>query len=486
MKINTLSGPCGSGKTQHQVEKIVSQPGFYLWAAPTVKVLNETEARIRKAAGDAPVIIEKVISARSTGGSSINVRNDLESLSRRFPEGHIIVLATHAGFFNAETRSLGEWNAIIDEVPDVLTTENLENRALGSWLAENFELVRVNPSSDWCRVELKSDLKRTQIAHDDLLKTLLQFYDRVTNPRCEVLTTLSDFLLLKKVGQRWSYHCIWDFELLQPFESVTVIGNDLRNSVFGQFAMKNEIELVEQPLKVARQFKQRKATVHFFTRSHRASSYLFKSRPEGRDNLAKVGEHLRSVMPASQSIWTANEGVTGFIGDVPGTYLTPKQHGSNEYADRTHAAIIFTAKPSPVEIQFCALHGIDADVLIQQRERETIVQFACRTAIRDPQSTADLHFYVYDAQQADSLCAYLRSLDYVTVEAKLISTGFEHQTFVYRKQDDADAVKLAKREAERARKQAQRDRARAGLPPAKRGRPRTATQPSLVETDTPV
>ena len=155
-------------------------------------------------------------------------------------------------------------------------------------------------------------------------------------------------------------------------------------------------------------------------------------------------------------IWSTNQRYLGYLFGIGGQYLTPKQAGSNEHQHHPMATMIYTSKPSKEDRNVLEAIGIDPMVWTETHELETILQFACRTSVRDPNSTESLTFTVYDATQARFLADYFSALDHCEVEISHIDLGF---TKPERKKPGRKRITRTpeeRRRYERERKRAQR------------------------------
>jgi hypothetical protein len=115
-------------------------------------------------------------------------------------------------------------------------------------------------------------------------------------------------------------------------------------------------------------------------------------------------------------------------------------------------------------------------VATRTREYETIYQFVCRCAVRDPNSAEDLVVNVYDRQQAEYLHELFLDSGYVDATLELVDLGFGGTPPTPSKKRGPKAKAKTKseiaadqqrfREQARARKQKQRARKRGvDLPP---------------------
>lgn len=139
----------------------------------------------------------------------------------------------------------------------------------------------------------------------------------------------------------------------------------------------------------------------------------------------------------------------------------------------TDATMIYTAKPDAVERSIFADLGIDPEVIREERELECIIQFAARLSVRDPASAEPLEINVYDIEQAEWLARYFSTSNYLTIEVLPIDLGFMDYKRPRSRPgpapkaytpEEAEARKIAHRDAKRIQKRQQRARKAAGLP----------------------
>lgn len=483
--IRTRTGPCGSGKTHTTLEEVLANKGHYIWAVEKVDLIFEIDAKLRAmaAAKNIRIEIEPIASQRSERGTTRNCRNAIEALPRIFENDnhdHVIAIVTHKSFLNIDSSGLGNWHLIIDEIPSVVANETLQSRAAASWFDTHFSLTPARDSG-WSTVGLKSDLTRTEIATDTTLATLLTFYDRVVSESTEVIADVTDWAEVTKKDVEWNWYSTWDVAQLANFASTTLLGNDFANSIFARLVMARNPDIIwneiATPLRMS--FAKRRMVINYFAYGHIASAGHFAS-DVGKSHLKSVAAWLRANVSADDHIWSCNGTISHTLGFIPGINLTPRQAGSNLWAGKTAATMIYSAKPSKVERTIFNAIGIDPETICAERERETMVQFFARTSVRDPASTTDINLNCYDIEQARHLERYFKSLGYVEVELNLIDLGFaDHQrvrAIVAPKPEKSPEEIAARaeiaREKSRLRMAALRAERRALNPPKRIGRPR--------------
>jgi hypothetical protein len=415
----------------------------------------------------------RVVLSRGAGGSSVNVKNDVEALPRIFNSGHVIIILTHKAILSADTSGFGEWRLVIDETPSIIREQALTTPVSAEWLENHFDLLPAGPG--WSVPKLKTKLARRLIEQDDFLRPALAFYDACTSSTMRVVCDVTDWSHTATDRSSWTWHSIWGAELLGPFETVTILGNNFETSVLHDRLLAAGVQLIPVPVDGRTPHKPRKMKIRYFARMHYASATLF-NREQGQRYLAEIGRYFVE-QNHRDAIWTANGRYRDVIGYIPGSYLSPRQAGSNRFQDRHVAIAIYTAKPGPATVKLCEQNGIPADVITTEREREPIVQFIMRTSVRDPQSTADVTAYVYDRETAEYVAARLGSMSYLEIEMECIDLGFADDAVrrlparIALTPAEQEAAAAALREKRRLAKSAQRAAARAINPPRSRGRP---------------
>jgi hypothetical protein len=314
---------------------------------------------------------------------------------------------------------------VIDEVPCIVASETITSSASWPWFKANFSLTPAKLSG-FSTISLKSGLKRSAIARDTHLAPLLNFYDRVVSETNEVFAQVTDWAALGLKDVAWNYFSTWDVAQLADYRSVTLLGNDFKNSVFAKtVAAKNPNVFWHEIATPLRQpFARRSMEIRFFAYRHSASTSLFTT-DDGQRHLRLVGDHLRATCRPAEHIW-ATSGSASAVGSIFGTKLSPHQSGSNFWQSKTEASFIYTAKPKPFERTMADVMGFDGDAFWHERELEPMVQFMARTSVRDPNSTESIFLTVYDHVQAQHLKRYFDALGYVDCELKMVDLGFAH------------------------------------------------------------
>jgi hypothetical protein len=114
--------------------------------------------------------------------------------------------------------------------------------------------------------------------------------------------------------------------------------------------------------------------------------------------------------------WSGNEVVSDyFYGWLSGQEVSPKAEGTNSLIHHRSCAFIYSSKALPSDEPLIGL-GLTREEIERAREIEDILQFVCRGDLRDPDSTADYHIYLYDLHQAETVADYIEQQGLGTVE----------------------------------------------------------------------
>lgn len=481
-KIYVRTGPCGSGKTYATIQEMVATPGYYIMALEKHDLIFEMKADIERISKEQRRNINIIPIASNfqrdgnadNRGTSRNCRADIEALPSRVASDacdHVIALVTHVSLLSVDPERFSKWHLVIDEIPSVLTIEQMNTEASLSFFEDNFSLTP-SKQSGWSTVALKSNLTRSQLGRDYLMSSMLLFYDRVEKDGVEnntagVACNVTDWKATIENNVSWTWWSIWNVSQLRSFASVTMLGNNFQNSVFAKLVRINNpnVEFIEKPTALRCEFAPRLMQINYFTSSHRASAGFFKTEM-GLEHLGRIGDYVRENVDLDH-IWTANSKIASSLGAMPGKRLKPRQAGSNLYAGISNATMIYTAKASPAQISVFEALGVDPETFSQENELETIVQFCARLSVRDPASSAPIVINLYDEIQALHVAAYFRSTGYVEVETKAIDLGFMNYRRLIGKPGpkvkeltpaEAETLAIAKREIGRLRTQACRAR----------------------------
>jgi len=473
--------PCGAGKSYDECLDIIKNPGLYLYAVERRAAVEERAQEIRDIAAAAGTSVHVVTICSMgqnayddpdrIGGTSVRVR--VEGLGNTYTGGHVVAIITHEALKTSDLSGFRGWKLVIDERPSIWDRQSLSSKLSKDLLTHHFKLEQ-RADKKARRIISTSNATAKDFDEDSCGNPLAVMAQRIIGDRCEVATSLQSFDQLD-VERKWEWWSIWAPTSLKVFDQVTMLAHGLTQSVAYQIIRSKwpEFEWVRLDRATELRHMRRTVVVHYYARAHQASRTLWDS-PRGRRYLTAIGNDIASRVTADRHIWTCNRNERSLFERpdhetslLPGKCLSPRQQGSNLWSCRNEATILFTAKPSACDLSIAKVIGISPEAIVETRELDIMVQFACRTSVRVAESTETVHLYVYDEVQARHLEAYFQSTGYCDVVLDLIDISgmgiaeYERDSRPGRKRkvltpEEAKAAQKAKREKETDRKRRQR------------------------------
>lgn len=445
MKIYYDDSHMGSGKTERAIREIVKSQCKVLFITERIKSFSELENRINLGAGKygtAP-IIDKVNCAQTDRLGSVS--RQIEALPERHQfNDHVIVLATHAAMLRSDFSGFWGWHIIVDEVPPFLDFEEKRTHLDAAFFQAHYQLEAA--AEGWSFVKATRTgpaLSVADVLADQSHDHLAVFHRRVleatpeSSNRC-VLVNLPSWDKMSDRLLKWCWASAFSLRELEPFDSVTLLGNRFRadvGSLISQRLSQDDIEWEAlPPPPQGRHFQFRPVHINYFSESRTASRYLFESK-EGQAMLSEIGKRLAKELRGTDHIWTANGRERGSakaptpkallegVGMNIGKYLTPRQAGTNNHSHVSHAAAIYSAKASPNLIALLDVLDIDRRAWERSIEHEAILQFVTRTSVRDPDNCSPVHLWVFDRDQAIYLKRYFDGLGFASATMSLVPDG---------------------------------------------------------------
>lgn len=415
-------GACGTGKTYQALSKIAMAGGRHLFVVESKKVMLERQSNLTAISIETGRYMPSlcVMSDDDRTTKRLGVRRRIHDLATDYANrSDMCVFITHEGMRMCDFGEFSGWSIWIDEVPDIMDSESLSIGVSRVMLDSLYSLAPIlkddgNPTG-WSEVLCRdAGIDLAMIASDDIACGLRALHRRIieakdTGRRSVIVNgnDWSDFAGLNKCN----WFSLWSPMHLATFASVNFLANAFTHSLTYQIiaAMWPAIEWREVKTNSVREFKSRDVRIHYYADGHVASRKLFSS-DKGRENLARVCGHINTQIAGRDHIWMCNKADVDTV-KFDGQRLSPRQAGSNEYSHVTAATCIYTVKPDADQRRVYELLGVDADYYTETNERETILQFMCRTSVRDPDSDAAIDLFVYDKTQADYLRRYFERDD---------------------------------------------------------------------------
>ncbi|NGM24393.1 hypothetical protein G3576_30730, partial [Roseomonas stagni] len=400
-----ITGAPGTRKTTIELERMVREPGCYLFANPTVDLITERVADLQRMADEAgtkPVIIAIHRKTRDTVVRQVtrtiaDLPRDMENVS------HVIALVTHEGIISADLSRFSGWHVIVDEVPASIATGSMRIPATSAYMLAAYDLA--DQGDGWGKVVVHSEAPGfAKLQADDFLAVLATFHRRAQS-NAGVYVNLTDWRDAQVTGREVNWVSVWTLHELEqaPFESVTLIGSGIMHSL--TYLVSNVIaplNITQTQMSMVRAGSPR-VVIEYFARAHRGST-LWWSTDLGEQNLVAIRRYLET---RQVGYWSANNDVAPFLSGLPNR-MKPKIAGSNRLLDRTSCAIIYSSKALPTDRLLTDAFGITRDQIERARECEDIWQFIWRGALRTPDFTGEYRIWLHDRAQAEALAEQLR------------------------------------------------------------------------------
>lgn len=136
MKIEVLTGPQGGGKSRHMRRQAISQPGRYLFALPTIELIDE---QVEAFGAEAPQLSVVPVHSRAKKGSTAKA---LSEAQRKFDDvEHAVILTTHETLMAHPLIGFDGWHGRIDEAPNAVQAGQIQiSPTARAWLEQTFAL----------------------------------------------------------------------------------------------------------------------------------------------------------------------------------------------------------------------------------------------------------------------------------------------------------------------------------------------------------
>lgn len=427
--IYTEGGRCGSGKTTRALQRIARTPGKTIFVVDRIDVMAERVATIEAEAekcGTNPTVV--VIHADnpdkpSPYGMKFAVQRIEAEAGKLAAHRHAILIITHEAMMMVDWQQFGpEWEMIIDEAPSMFQFTPVRTPANVPFFLANYDLDPIGESG-WAEVKAKHDgVTMRAVAADQNMRDWTVFHRRVLG-RQGVYVNITDWWEMAPTEKVWSWFSMWCPGEVAHLRRVTILAHAFEQTMTARLLRRffPDVEFEDVTPPDGRTWKRRKVHIRYFTHGHDGSTNYWKSEA-GKTALAQVGAWLRANSPADQIVM-CNHGLEATLGPIPGDCLTPRQHGTNEWADRTCCTMIYSNKAQPEEYKLLSRLGITKAEVRRAREFEDLLQFAYRLALRQPDDERAIDIRVYDKRQADFLATFFAGTGYLDVTVSCITTA---------------------------------------------------------------
>lgn len=404
--IDVKEAECGEGKTHDELVRMAREKGRYVYAVPKIADMQSRREEFCKIAGPVGAYAFTIKEAHSHNGD-LRVSQQLQNIRtelNRLPAGKpMIVFVTQQGAMQMDWSKWGDFEIILDEVPEVFQTYQIKAKTHAALLREYVQVE--TEDGDCCRLGLTSKGRELAASTD------IDDYDSVHYGLTLMMAKDNAFVWVKRDGWenpaengRMEFFAITSPLNLTAFKSVRVLGDELRKSVTAKiWAEKWGVEFCDLEFgKRERRVPTAKRVSILYFAEHRDSS-ITRFR-EGDIPLAAISEFIGHDAGGEPVLWTANERLKSAC-ILPGDdFASPKSHGRNDLQHYGRVAWLAAMKASKFEIgSLKSVCGMTSQELTDWREYNALYQFVMRSILRDFDSAAPVTIYVFSRKQADYL-----------------------------------------------------------------------------------
>lgn len=393
--VHVLAGIPGSGKSAKMILEAASAPGRYLFAVPTINLLEEQAERFAELAAHTQCV--RIHSKDRKRGSVARQINDL--MSDHSDADHVAAFITHEAMMEADLSGFHGWHARIDEPPNAITCGKVN---LGQSVAVFQQHFALEPfGAGWSKLRpLGNAASWKSFAEDSMWSSLTDFRKLAMRPQ-GMFIKLTEWSQVNQGSLPW--FSLWTPLELRTFESITIAGAGFLSSTAYKVMISTFAELDFRPSVLGKdRVTQPRVRLFYFTQGHRGSTTFWGS-SEGRKCLVAAEQWLSANVP-DLCFWSGNEAVRHSMEHrLPGKMVSPKVAGLNRYRDATSCAFFYSSKALPQdEVLKSVFELTDADIFAA-REVEDVFQFVMRGAIRNPDFGGAYDVYLYSVDQAEHL-----------------------------------------------------------------------------------
>ncbi len=409
MRVGLLTGGPGSGKTTLQRSRVIAAPGLYIFALPSIPLIEEQRAAFQE---DAPSLRVFAVHHEESHRGTERQLSDVRDRIAEEDVDHAVLLVTHKSLTDRDLGAFSDWQLCIDEAPDAVKCGHIGLSADTCVLfAKAFEL---RPFGDAGWAELVPAGQRPSwvaLSRDTLLRAGTDLFDAVK-------ATGNVFVDLQTWDGAEGFHwlALWTPLSVSHFRSVLIIGASYRTSMGGLICadLMGDVFLFDEEHLPMVRTGQPTIRIHWF--SDRPAGKREWATKEGRAALRDIAAFLRLAEPAL-GFWSANGNAqTVLDAYMPGTLARPKSAGLNRYRSLRSCALFYGAGATPGDTILLRDFGFSNETIRRAREDEDVFQFVMRGAVRNGDDTGLYDVYLYSRRQAETLRDRLEGAGFGDIE----------------------------------------------------------------------
>lgn len=410
MEVEVLTGPQGGGKSTVMRNEAIANPGLYLFALPTIELIDEQSDAFCEAMPSLQIVRVHMDSRRGAVTRRLTeAREDFETNGVT----HGVIFTTHETLMNHDLAGFEKWHARIDEAPTAVQAGRFNIGVLPRpWLEETYEVVGAD-DDEWSSLKPKTETPAWgAVELDSGARAFGEFIKQAARPdRVFVRTTSWD------ATNDIDWFSMWTPLALSHFVSVQIAGSSYTDSVGyrAAYALFDDMLTFSERRIAPPRTSQPAITINYFTQGHEGST-TFWSESEGRLCIKKVCDHLGEHLPDS-AYWSGNIVVQHLMEHrLGGTLIRPMAMGINKHREARACAFIFSGKATPADGPLKTVFRLTDDDIRHAREDDAVAQFVMRGAIRDRDYDGPYGIYLYSKSQAERLQEHLQKIGFATVE----------------------------------------------------------------------
>jgi hypothetical protein len=404
--IGAKEAECGEGKTHDELGRMAREKGRYVYAVAKITDMQQRREEFAKIAGQTGAYAFTIKEAHSASGD-LRVSLQLQKIRAeldRLPAGKpIIVFVTQQGVMQMDWSRWGDFEVILDEVPEVFATYQIKAKTHANLLRE---YVHVETEDGDCY-----RLGLTGKGRDLAASTDIDDYDSVHYGLTLMMARNNAFVWVKRDGWdnpaengRMEFFAITSPLNLAPFKAVRMLGDELRKSVTAKiWSEKWGVKFSDLgfPKRTRLVATHKRVSILYFAEHRDSSITRFR---EGDIPLAAISEFIQRDAGSEPVLWTANEKLKSSCNLPDVDFASPKSHGRNDLQHFGRVAWLAAMKASKFEIgSLRSVCGMTSQELTDWREYNALYQFVMRSILRDFDSAAPVTIYVFSRMQADYL-----------------------------------------------------------------------------------
>jgi hypothetical protein len=406
--VDVLAGPPGCGKSEKMISEAAAEPARYLFALPTIDLIDEQVRRFRHAAPQA-----RAVPIHSASGARGSVSRRIKELLTQFsPDDHVAAFITHEALMDFDFAGFSGWHARIDEPPNAITTGSVSLSQSVATFRDHFDLVPFE--AGWSQLRPRQNASWKTFADDTMWRDLTDFRKLAQRPQ-GMLMQMENWSDAQRGQVAW--FSLWTPLQLSRLSTVTIAGAGFLTSIgyrVMQATYGATLEFNVVKMGSARPAQPR-IRISYFTRGHRGSTTFWGS-SEGRECLVRIERWLADNV-AYLGFWSGNEAVRhSFEHRLPGRMTAPKLAGLNCHREAQSCAFFYSSKALPQDETLKTIFELTPENILVAREDEDIFQFVLRGAVRDPGYGGDYDIYLYSVDQAERLRETLIQNGFADVE----------------------------------------------------------------------